>query len=735
LLVPALRCVVGNAATDLGDTCGIACEDHTNLLQHRKSIVDKPLDTATTAAEQPPAATAAATAPEQPPAATAADTAAPEQPAATAAEQPPAATAAATAPEQPPVATAAATAAPEQPAATAAEEPPYQGKAAMAFAGGGFLSFADFFAAVVGFLNVKASTSGGGLTELFQKFDIIAGNSGGTWFYNSLVYSKSFQEIVQNSAAFPEYAGTLYNTDFQVRWLAYWRPQATGHDISNCGTLKDDVKGMNITERFPWITERFPWMNSTDIPSLVQRQGKPPTEWMDTLNGLDDALHALPKELHKSEVDGWRNVRRLRHLPYKEYDKLQKYPLDLGVEYSDFLYQLMLVSDGAHWIDAVQHLLQSAAGIDKREPMGTKKVNPWAKGKTSIMCASAITPPGVNDMDRHVAPGPVPQKVVIYNSSKQVLTYLGKDSTGNVVQPVRFSVVLGGGVHQNSTMPFCSSSYCKTFQPSYNYRGDMVPNNNNTIATNFAEAFELQAGMIPISSASAASSAAAGYTMIQTQGIVANQNCLELAVWMTNKGKGKSFNSASGLRNRMFATRLTTRQVHEAADSGLMPLVDGGFTDNSAVATSVAAGASEVLSFMDTDYVAEQTTEKTTLSVAPLFQGAPGTAGVIFGSPTYAEFMDAFNNFSELAAPANAAFLKRIKYGSVQCVTVQNEYFGIEAGRTVTLNILSIQTSNISMGTPTPGFSSIFEYGTLVQEIVSTLVDSSATPSIMESFF
>jgi len=668
LLVPTLRCVVGNAATDLGDTCGTACEDHMNLLQHRKSIVDKRLDTTTTAAE-----------------------------------------------------------------------PPYQGKAAMAFAGGGFLSLADFFAAVVGFLNVKASTSGGRLTELFQKFDIIAGTSGGAWFYNSLVYSKSFQDIVQNAAAFPEYAGTLYNTDFQVRWLAYWRPQPTGHSIFNCLTLKKDVKGMNITDFIDDLENVTEMKGKVVGDSLVQRQGKPHTEWTETLNGLDDALHALPKELHKSEVEGWRNVRRLREQPYKEYAG-QKLPLDLGVEYSDFWYQLMIASDGAHWIDAVQHLMQSGAGIDNREPMGTKKVNPWAKGKTSIMCSSAITPPGGNEMAPMV-PGPVPQKVVIYNSSKQVLTYLGKDSTGNAVQPVRFSVVLGGGVHQNSAMPFCSSSYCKTFQPSYNYSGDMVPNNNNTIATNFAEAFELQAGMIPISSASAASSAVAGYTMIQTQGIVGNQNCLELAVWMTKKGKGQSFNYASSLRNRMFATRLTKRQVNEAADAGLMPLVDGALTDNSAVATSVAAGASEVLAFQNTDYVAEQTAENTTLSVAPLFKGAPGwapqphPASVIFESPTYAEFIDAFNNFPELAAPANATKLKRIKYGSVQCVTLQNDYFGIEANHTVTLNILSFETSNISMGTPTPGFSSFFQYGTLVQEIVSTLVDSSETLSIMESFF
>jgi len=568
----------------------------------------------------------------------------------------------------------------------------------MAFAGGGFLSLADFFAAVVGFLNVKASTSGGRLTELFQKFDIIAGTSGGAWFYNSLVYSKSFQDIVQNAAAFPEYAGTLYNTDFQVRWLAYWRPQPTGHSIFNCLTLKKDVKGMNITDLIDEVLENVTEMKGKVVgDSLVQRQGKPHTEWTETLNGLDDALHALPKELHKSEVEGWRNVRRLREQPYKEYAG-QKLPLDLGVEYSDFWYQLMIASDGAHWIDAVQHLMQSGAGIDNREPMGTKKVNPWAKGKTSIMCSSAITPPGGNEMAPMV-PGPVPQKVVIYNSSKQVLTYLGKDSTGNAVQPVRFSVVLGGGVHQNSAMPFCSSSYCKTFQPSYNYSGDMVPNNNNTIATNFAEAFELQAGMIPISSASAASSAVAGYTMIQTQGIVGNQNCLELAVWMTKKGKGQSFNYASSLRNRMFATRLTKRQVNEAADAGLMPLVDGALTDNSAVATSVAAGASEVLAFQNTDYVAEQTAENTTLSVAPLFKGAPGTAGVIFESPTYAEFIHAFNNFPELAAPANATKLKRIKYGSVQCVTLQNDYFGIEANHSTPLHSRLPSSRTRGMGT------------------------------------
>jgi len=604
----------------------------------------------------------------------------------------------------------------------------------MAFAGGGFLSLADFFAAVVGFLNVKASTSGGRLTELFQKFDIIAGTSGGAWFYNSLVYSKSFQDIVQNAAAFPEYAGTLYNTDFQVRWLAYWRPQPTGHSIFNCLTLKKDVKGMNITDLIDEVLENVTEMKGKVVgDSLVQRQGKPHTEWTETLNGLDDALHALPKELHKSEVEGWRNVRRLREQPYKEYAG-QKLPLDLGVEYSDFWYQLMIASDGAHWIDAVQHLMQSGAGIDNREPMGTKKVNPWAKGKTSIMCSSAITPPGGNEM-APMAPGPVPQKVVVYNKSGNVLTYLAKDSNGNVVEPVRFSVVLGGGVHQKAAMPFCSSPYCRSFQPTYTFKGDIVPNNNNTIARDFFEAFELEAGQIPISSASAASSAAAGYTMIQTQSAFANQDCLELAVFVSNKGKGKSFHYAEHLRNRMFRGKLTNRQAQEAADAGLLPLVDGAFTDNSAVATSVAAGASEVLAFQDTPYMSEQTTEKSTLSVAPLFQGAPGTAGVIFDSPTYAEFIDAFNTFSELTAPRNSSFLKRIKYGSVQCVTMQNEYFGIEAGLSVTLNILSFETSNISMGTPTRGFDSLFDYGTLVQEIVSTLVNSTETPAIVASFF
>merc|ERR1712085_96243 len=175
--------------------------------------------------------------------------------------------------------------------------------------------------------------------------------------------------------------------------------------------------------------------------------------------------------------------------------------------------------------------------------------------------------------------------------------------------------------------------------------------------------------------------------------------CLELAVWMGKKGKGQSFNYASSLRNRMFATRLTKRQVNEAADAGLMPLVDGALTDNSAVATSVAAGASEVLAFQNTDYVAEQTAENTTLSVAPLFKGAPGTAGVIFESPTYAEFIHAFNNFPELAAPANATKLKRIKYGSVQCVTLQNDYFGIEANHSTPLHSRLPSSRTRGMGT------------------------------------
>jgi len=170
----------------------------------------------------------------------------------------------------------------------------------------------------------------------------------------------------------------------------------------------------------------------------------------------------------------------------------------------------------------------------------------------------------------------------------------------------------------------------------------------------------------------------------------------QFSLWSTQTGKdGKTFLEGDQWWNAVQKAggALTPENFTKLASSGLYSLVDGGYTDDTAVATAVAQGATEVTAFMDF--------EKTILT---LFGTAPESTtmeicpGNAFSSQAFAESASSIQQGfltkgTNLKLTANSSVVERIMVWSTKATTVDNPWFGITGGRQVQLNFISIQSS------------------------------------------
>jgi len=157
------------------------------------------------------------------------------------------------------------------------------------------------------------------------------------------------------------------------------------------------------------------------------------------------------------------------------------------------------------------------------------------------------------------------------------------------------------------------------------------------------------------------------------------------------------------------------KAVQAVADSNVRPVVDGGYTDNTGIAHNVAAGSSEIISFLDLNAWNQLD------GLFWLFQGGPPSA-------TYAGLQfDYFQIFEETADYAMqryiqsevldcppSSFLTNITVTSLNATTVQNDWFGVTAGRSVELTVVGVW-SPLTIGE----FADFQNYNALLQEIVS----------------
>mmetsp|Transcript_99880 Transcript_99880/g.320457 ORF Transcript_99880/g.320457 Transcript_99880/m.320457 type:complete len:607 (+) Transcript_99880:78-1898(+) len=533
---------------------------------------------------------------------------------------------------------------------------------------------------------LQASGHEANLETLFAKFDTFSAVSGGSWTTSLLMYSASFQEMVEASAQSPDQAGTMFNDDFI-------------HPVLNA--QEDTSVAGTASGLLSCLSKVFVPMSLGQIGSQTDP---------------DPAL--LLAELHRQQ-----------QLPSST---MSPWALQMLAEL------LILIQNGqVSWLGLVQKLLSRGGGIDAALPMGTKAANKWAHGKLSIQSATAVGPAGYDiysaeDFQDNVT------KVQLYSTSKASITYSAAPSSTEVHAkiPVMFSIIIGAGESAKSPLPFCSSTDCNGFMLKYEANGVAVVGAPTlTFKDIFGPAFEESAGMVPISSAIAASSAFNGWDGV-TSAIGAEQGCISLAAWTTGAKDGKSFVEADSIRNHFFEESVAQEggiqsMALKAATAGLNPLIDGGYADVTGIANAVAAGASSVVAFISC-YTGPD------FSTLALFKGTLHPGSRIFNEPSVEEVAKQWDSFTAIPARAGSQFLQKIVYGTISAVTAANEHFGIEAGRSITLDMISIETANITIGLVEEGYSynSFYQYGDLVGEIVQTLAENpEATQALLQKFF
>mmetsp|Transcript_173612 Transcript_173612/g.551110 ORF Transcript_173612/g.551110 Transcript_173612/m.551110 type:complete len:210 (+) Transcript_173612:528-1157(+) len=159
---------------------------------------------------------------------------------------------------------------------------------------------------------------------------------------------------------------------------------------------------------------------------------------------------------------------------------------------------------------------------------------------------------------------------------------------------------------------------------------------------------------------------------------------------------------------------IDARLVDKVAKAGLTGFIDGGYTDVNGIGQAVAAGATEVVSFLD------GLEDNELVKQFAINSTDPDTSDtiVLFQSPSAAELNFTLrNSFQQILPQPGARFLTSISFGTVSCITADNPWFGIEAGRKVQLHVINVNTKDIWIGAT----RDYYDYGKLVQEIVMAM--------------
>jgi hypothetical protein len=238
----------------------------------------------------------------------------------------------------------------------------------------------------------------------------------------------------------------------------------------------------------------------------------------------------------------------------------------------------------------------------------------------------------------------------------------------------------------------------------------------------FAEGVLTQgAGQLPVNRVVSTSSACAGIAPVL--GLLVDEGLAildaDLTPWVSNANGGDAFKAAeelvSGLpsiygEGKETVASLASLQVHG--------LIDGGYTDNTALGAAMGAGATEVLVVLNSNAT------NANFDMELLFKGGPaptnpGASGEIY--PVFDTAIADFQSFHKLTLPSSN-YIKQIAVGSFKATTARNQFFDVEAGREVTLNVVNLCSElGISAGSKT----SFESYDSMVQEIILAINDES----------
>jgi len=292
---------------------------------------------------------------------------------------------------------------------------------------------------------------------------------------------------------------------------------------------------------------------------------------------------------------------------------------------------------------------------------------------------------------------------------------------------VRFSYRPG---EEDAPMTFCGDPSCFGASVAYSDGVSGATVMSRPLGAQFNAAFERGVSSLPISSVSAASSAFLSKRGLEGPGGV--NRCVDLAVWADAAPGGRAFSNAHGVRAELFSGD-SGNKTEVLAKVGLLAIGDAGDVDPTGVANAVAAGALNVTLLLVSDITGNLTSAY--LGVTNIFPGVPfnDPLRVIFAEPQLDEVERFYGSMSRMLAPPGAKFLFAIAHGTLECVTAENPWFGIQAGLNITLDILSVETVDITAGLfqDSYTFDSLLDYGTLVGEVVATLAAEENREDVM----
>lgn len=370
--------------------------------------------------------------------------------------------------------------------------------------------------------------------------------------------------------------------------------------------------------------------------------------------------------------------------------------------------------DVVNWSDFTDLLLQSTSGLNVKNDMGSSS-NSWAHGKLWVVGTSIVTPNGANG-----TVGITQQLPGWKNPHFAKLSYHMKGvSDCAKFSPAAFNWRFGSD-DDRAPRAFSAVEDNIQYHGSSDFTATSLP-----LGEVHSAAITEHTGKLPIGQVVAASSAFAGQLILTPalKALLSNRT-LDLNVWLSSAPAGSAFEVAQQVLADTRSNSITAEQVDRVAQNALHTVIDGGFTDGTGIAHSIAAGADVVVSIqIALDWMYK------------LFEGGGDDSGC--GS-IFKESVDRVKeqeeSFTCFDIPDECkAHLSKIGFGTIRATTVDNKYWGIKADKIIAIKVIYVE-SDAGIG----GTSDFYDYGVLVGHIARTMAhnsNESKAQTLLHDFF
>jgi len=601
--------------------------------------------------------------------------------------------------------------------------------AAATFEGGGFRAQSAY----TGFLSGMMGATGLGLEDLMQAFSTVSGNSGGTWFLTSLIYSSSYDDMMARMAAEPSQAGAIFNDSFVKPLLkleplgSEGIPDSTYETLAFCYyMLMGDLAELQKVpiEKMGTKAAQKAWQTYLGTLGHVAKAAAETK-----MAVAKSTCKALPEACKRKAKDELKSVLPPRSEMLSEMAHIAK---ATGIPFiQDFVLWLgFMEAGGSSWESMVAEVLKKTAGITLDVTLDAAPMT-WANGKIWHACFSIPTPQKEDSEDGigqnvWVVQDPMAplSKFIRYNVTTTEAS-IGSDY--EIYTPGKFTYLLGSG-QKKMPLPICGDDECFGFQHHYfgNVEDDSFTATSPTLGKLFHEAFTDGAHLLPVARIAASSSAAfGGADLFAVSASMMSGQCYNLASWTSGAPDGKSYDVATKAKEDALKTGITQSAVDKLALSGTGAFIDGGFTDNLGLAWAISSGATVATVLMNGATINNlwQLFGHPSQGNAPMRQ----VSFKIF-STSYQDAEKEWDTFPSLAVPSSSKYLHGIQYGTIQTTTQANKWFNISAGIPITLKLILVNVTDVSDAL----FTNYYIYADFVGEVVTSLTSPDNEPAVQE---